>query len=197
MVSITHNESRAVNLLLRDFANDHNINQIAKELSLSPRGAYKILKKLENNKILTAKKVGNNIIYKINFENESTPDTCQFVLTERKTTPYIQAWIKDLEQLKELTELAILFGSVLEKGKQASDIDVLLVFEKKKFNKVQQKIKEINMIKTKKLHPIMQTKQDLILNIKKKDPVILKLINTGIVLWGRNILIEAIKDGQN
>jgi len=196
MVSITHNESRTINFLLRNFARDYNINQIAKELQLSPRGAYKILKKLGNNQILRSKKVGNNILYKINFEKDTTLDVCQFVLIEKKTTPYIQAWIKDLQPLKELTDLAILFGSVLTKDKKANDIDLLLVFDKKKFLKVQEEIKKINQIKSKKIHPVVQTKEDLVKNIKKRDPVVLEEIGTGIVLWGRNILVGAIKNGQ-
>lgn len=197
MVAITHNESRIVNFLLRNFARDYNINQIAKELKLSPRGAYKILKKLEDNQVLISKKVGNNMIYKINFEKDTTLDVCQFVLIEKKTTPYIQTWIKDLQSLKKSTDLAIMFGSVLTKGKQANDIDLLLVFEKENFSKVQEEIKKINQIKSKKIHPVIQTKEDLIKNIKKRDPAMLEEIRTGIILWGRNILAEAIKDGQS
>jgi DNA-binding Lrp family transcriptional regulator len=197
MVAITKNEARVMNFLLRNFSANYNINQISKEVNLSPRGAYKILKKLESNKILLSEKIGNNVIYKINFENDVSLDACQFVLAENEVTPYIQTWINDLQQLKEITEMAVLFGSLLTKEKQANDVDILLVFQREKLSKVQEQIKKINQIKSKKIHAVLQTKEDLIGNIKKRDMAILEEIRTGLVLWGRNILVEAIKHGKD
>ncbi len=197
MVSITENESRTINFLLRNFPKDYNINQLSRELKLSPRGAYKILKKLEEYKILSSKRIGNNIIYKINFSEDLALETCQLALNEKKAPPYIQTWINDLQPLKEITEMAILFGSILTKEKQAVDVDVLLVFGKENFLKVQEQIKKINQIKSKKIHAVIQTKEDLLSNIKKKDPAILEEIRTGLILWGRNIFVEAIKHGKD
>lgn len=197
MVSITKNEARVINFLFRNFSKDYNINQVAKEVKLSPRGAYRILKKLELQKILSSQRIGNNIIYKVNFEGDVTSDVCQFVLAEKETTPYLRTWINDIQLLKEITEMAILFGSILTKEKQAGDVDVLLVFPKENISKVQEQIKKINQIKSKKLHAIVQTKEDLLNNTKKRDSALLEEIRTGIVLWGRNIVVEAIKHDQN
>ncbi len=197
MVSITKNEARVINFLFRNFSKDYNINQIARELKLSPRGAYKILKKLELQKILSSQRIGNNIIYKVNFEGDVTSDVCQFALAERETTPYLRTWINDLQLLKEITEIAVLFGSILTKEKQAGDVDVLLVFPKENLAKVQEQIKKINQIKSKKVHTIVQTKEDLLNNIQKRDPAILEEVKTGLILWGRNILVEAIKHGKD
>ncbi len=197
MVSITPNEAKVVDFLLRNFSRAYNINQIAREMELSPRGAFKILKKLESNKTLHSQRIGNNIIYKINFENDTSLDVCQFVLTERKITPYLQTWINDLQPLKELTKMAVFFGSLLIKEKYAGDVDVLLVFPKENFSKVQEQIKKINQLKSKKIHAIIQTEEDLFSNIKKRDPALLGVIRTGLVLWGRNVLVEAIRHGQN
>ena len=197
MVAITKNEAKVVNFLLRNFSRDYNINQLAKEVKLSPRGAFKILKKLESNSILNSQKIGNNLIYKINFENDVSLDVCQFVLTEKETTPYIQTWINDLQSLREITKMAVLFGSILTKEKQANDVDILLVFPKENLAQVQEQIKKINQIKSKKNHAIVQTKEDLLNNVKKRDSALLEEIRTGMILWGRNILVEAIKHGQD
>lgn len=197
MVSITENESRTVNFLLRNFPKDYNINQLSRELKLSPRGAYKILKKLEQQKILLSKKIGNNIIYKINFLEELALELCQISLTEKEASPYLRTWINDIQPLKEFTEMALLFGSILTKEKQAGDVDLLLVFEKENWAKVQEQIKKINQIKSKKVHAVIQTKEDLLSNIKKRDSALLEEIRTGLVLWGRNILVEAIKHDQD
>jgi len=197
MVSITENEARVVEFLLRNFDSDYNINQIAKSIHLSPRGAFKILKKLESSKILSSQKIGNNLIYKINFDNDQCIDVCQFVLTGKEVTPYLKTWINDLQPLKEITEMALLFGSILTKEKQANDVDLLLVFPKDNLQKVDDKIKKINQIKSKKIHLVVQTKEDLLNNLKKRDSALLEEIKTGLVLWGRNVLVEVIKHDQN
>ena len=197
MVSITKNEARVINFLLRNFSKKYNINQLAKELQLSPRGAYKILKKLKNNDILSIQKIGNNHIYTINFNNDIALEVCQFVLIETKNTPYIKTWINDLQSLKKFAKIVILFGSILTKEKQANDVDVLLVFEKKNLLKIQDQIKKINQIKSKQIHAIVQTEKDLLNNIQKRDPALLEEIQTGLILWGRNILVEAIKHDQD
>ncbi len=197
MVSITENESRTVNFLLRNFPKDYNINQLSRELKLSPRGAYKILKKLEQQKILLSKRIGNNVIYKINFSEDRALEMCQVALTEKEVSPYLRTWINDLQPLKEFTEMALLFGSILTKEKQAGDVDLLLVFGKENLARVQEQIKKINQIKSKKIHAVIQTKEDLLSNIKKRDSAILEEIRTGLVLWGRSILVGAIKHDQD
>ena len=196
MVSLTTNEARTMDFLIRNFSKNYNINQLAKNLSISPGGIFKILKKLEKKKFLTENKMGNNIFYKINYKSYDALDACKFALTEKKTTPYISAWIKDLESLRINTELAVLFGSILSKGREAADIDILLVFDKKNIMNIENSIDKLNKTKPKKIHAVYQTKEDFIKNIKKQDKAILEEIRTGIILWGRDFLVEAIKDGQ-
>ena len=48
-----------------------------------------------------------------------------------------------------------------------------------------------------KIHAIFQTKEDLFNNLQKRDPALLEEIRTGMVLWGRNEVVEAIKHGQD
>jgi len=118
-------------------------------------------------------------------------------LADEKQSPYIRVQINELKKLKELVKIAILFGSVLTKEKEANDIDVLLVFDEKNFSEVENKIKEINSLTNKKFHAIYQTPKDFLENIKKKDKVIISGIKTGLVLWGRDLFLEALRNGQN
>ena len=197
MVSLTENESRAMGLLIRDFSKSYNINQLAKAINISPGGMFKLLKKLKSRDYLKEEKLGNNIFYKINYNSSESLDTCTFILSEKKLTPYLKVWLKDLESLRNKTAIAILFGSALEKAQKAGDIDILLVFNRKDLQGIESLIDRINKIKPKKLHTVYQTKQDLITNIKKQDKVIMEIIKKGIILWGGNSLVKAIKDGQD
>ncbi|PIN80724.1 hypothetical protein COV11_03365, partial [Candidatus Woesearchaeota archaeon CG10_big_fil_rev_8_21_14_0_10_30_7] len=61
---------------------------------------------------------------------------------------------------------------------------------KKKLNK----IKDTTPIK---IQDIVQTREDLIQNIKKEDPIILASIKKGIVLWGFSELVKIIENVKN
>ncbi len=197
MVSLTENEARAIDFLIRNFSQDYNINQLSRELKLSPRGIFKILKKLESENYLISKKQGNNIFYKINYESEEALEVCKFVLSERKASPFIKVQVNDLQKLRGLTKIAIIFGSALTKDKEANDIDAVIVFKEREFSKVEKTLEEVNSIKHKKIHAIYQTEEDLADNIRKGDKVLLSAIKTGMVLWGRDSFLEAIKNGKD
>jgi len=197
MVSLTENEARVMDFLVRNFLEKYNINQLAKKLSISPGGMFKILKKLRNQNFLISKEIGNNTFFDINYDSGDALDACKFALTEKKTTnPYVRIWIKNLAPLNEKAYLAILFGSVLMKGKEAKDIDVLLVHDRKDFDEINKIINNIQKIVTKEVHAISMTKEDLIKNINKENEAIIDAIKTGIVLWGRDILLEVVKNGK-
>jgi len=72
MQSFTKNESRVIDLLIRNFREKNSINEIGRRLSLSARGAYKILKKFESEGIVKPKAISNIISYKLDFSNIKT-----------------------------------------------------------------------------------------------------------------------------
>ncbi len=195
MVSLTENEAKTLDFLIRNFSIEYNINRLANALGISPGGMFKILRKLEKQGFLTEKKAGNNIFYKINFSSSDALDACKFAMAEKSLTPYVRVWVKDLEPVTEQAHIAILFGSVLKKGREAGDIDILLVFDKKRLKNVEEAIEKLNRIKPKKVHAIYQTMEDLTENIKKRDNAIMGEIRTGVILKGRDFLVEAIKHG--
>ena len=197
MVSLTKNEAKAIEFLLRNFSKQYSINRLAKELEISPGGMFKILKKLEARGLVKRKDLANSAFYSINYSSENALDACAFALSEKKTAPYTRMWISELEKLKDITYLAILFGSLLAKGREAGDVDALLIFDRKRIKEIDKAIDDLNMIKSKKIHAIYQTRDEFVKNIKNLDKAILEEIRAGIVLWGRDFLVEAIKDGQD
>ena len=197
MVSLTANEARTMDFLIRNFSIDYNINQLARALGISPGGMFKILRKLGKQGFLAEKKAGNNVFYKINYGSSDALDASKFAMAEKALTPYVRVWVKDLEPVIEQTDIALLFGSVLNKGREAGDIDILLVFDRKTLKNVEGAIEKLSRIKPKKVHAVYQTKDDLIENIKNRDKAILEEIRTGVILKGRDLLVEAIKHGQS
>ena len=196
MQSLTKNEARAIDFLIRNFKEKNSINELGRKLDISPRGIYKILKKLENINVIIPERIGNAIYYRINLAEDSALKLAEFVLMPGILNPYAKVQAEDLKQLKGIAQSCILYGSVLSKGKEARDIDTLIVLEKKNFSKVNNMLNKIKNMKPKKIHEMVQTKEDLINNIKNGDKVILDIIKKGSILWGAEIIVEAIKNGS-
>jgi len=186
-----------MDFLIRNFQERNSVNEIGKRLELSPMGAYKILKKLEKINAVVPEKIGNALYYKPNLNEEIGAKLSELVLIQNNLSPYAQIQAEDLNPLKDSTLCCVLFGSVLTKGKEANDIDILVILEKKDFSRVSKELSKIKSLKPKKIHELMQTKEDLLKNIQKGDKVILDIIKTGKILWGAEIIVEAIKNGSD
>lgn len=194
MVHISENELKTLNFLIRHFTEKYSINQLAKKLGITPKGLHKLLKRLEENNIVKPEKLANAVFYKINFASDLARKSAELSLFENIKLPYARVQAKDLDSLREFVLAAVLFGSVLKKGDKAGDIDVLLVFEKKNYQKVKKEVDEIQKIKPKHIQIVMQTPKDLINNLKKPDKVLLEILRTGKVLWGCEVIVSSIKE---
>ncbi len=192
MKNITNNEMLFVLSIFKNPEIEFNANNIAKHLRISSMGALKIAKKLEGERIITSNKLGKAKFYKLNLNNDYVKQYLKFLLKREaeQSLPYIKRWITEIKKIKN-ADCSILFGSILRK-KEAKDIDVLLVTDKKRFSRLTKEVEGINKINIKKIHPVYQTKQDLINNIKKQDNPILNAIK-GIVVFGEETAIDIIK----
>ncbi|MEK6984270.1 MAG: winged helix-turn-helix domain-containing protein [Nanoarchaeota archaeon] len=197
MFSLTVNEARIIDFLVRNFMERYSINALARKLEISHTGVHKILRKLERVNVVKPEKIGNSIYYKVNLDEGIGVKIAEFVIAQNELNSYAKVIEEDFKVLEPLVQSCILFGSVLQKGREARDIDVLLVFEKKNFKKVHQKLEEIREMKPKKIHDVMMTKEDLVKNIRKNDEVVLDIIKNGRVLWDSGILVEGIKNGTS
>ena len=75
-------------------------------------------------------------------------------------------------------------------------MDVLFIIEKENYESYKQALVTIQDITPVKIHEIVQTQGDLVQNLKKHDPVVVSAIQTGIVLWGYETLVQVIKDAN-
>jgi len=190
MKDITKNEMLFVLSIFKSPEIEYNANSIAKHIKISSMGALKIAKRLEKEGILTSKRLGKAVFYKLNFNNDYVKQYTDFLLKREseQADPYLKRWINEIKKIKN-ADASILFGSIIKKKKEAKDIDVLLIINRKKFFKLKEEIEEINLINVKKIHPIYQTEKDLKENIKKRDKPILNAIK-GIVIFGEDKLIN-------
>ncbi|MAG15869.1 hypothetical protein CMO88_02305 [Candidatus Woesearchaeota archaeon] len=193
MKDITNKEMLFVLTIFKSPEVEYNANSIAKSIGISSMGALKIAKRLEEENILVSRKLGKARFYKLNFNNEYAKQYIKFLLKRESEQAhfYVKRWISELKNIKS-ANLAILFGSVLKKHKEARDIDALLITDKKAFAKLKKELEDINLVNVKKLHPIYQTKDDFKKNIKKEDKVILNAIK-GVIVFGEDVAISLIR----
>ena len=171
---------------------EYNANNLAKHLKLSAMGSLKIAKRLQKEEILSAKKIGQASIYKINSNKDYALEYSRFLLKKeaQDSNPYIKRWINEIRKIKS-AKSAIIFGSVFQKNDKANDIDVLFIVEQRNLQKLKNEIEEINLLNSKKIHPIFQAEIDLENNIRKKDGVILNAIK-GVVVFGEDHIIKQL-----
>lgn len=193
-IQLTKNEAEVVLQILKNPERDFNANNISKVIGITSMGALKIMKNLEQNDILTSRKIGNYTIYKINLKNEYAFQFVKFLLIReaQQSSNYVKRWVTELRKIKE-AESAILFGSVLTKEEGARDMDVLFILKKNNFDALKKEINKLNELNEKNIHPIYQTTTDLKKNIIKEDRVILNAIK-GIVAFGEDKFISLIKE---
>ena len=90
-----------------------SINKIAKECKITPNGTYKILRKFENEGILSFKQISNIKSYYIDFGNRKSLNILELALTSDVTKKRIKYRIEDLKGMEKITEACILFGSYI------------------------------------------------------------------------------------
>jgi len=196
MRPLTDNEMRILLMLFKDLANKYNANSISKTVGITPMGALKILKSMEQENLVVSEKLGKASFYKPNLKDSYSKSCIRFLLQKEaeETKPKIKRWVSELRELSSVSKIGILFGSATQDPHAAKDIDILLVFEKDQAKSVEGMIQKKNRANIKKIRAVKQTEQDLKGNIKQKDKTLLSILRRGIVVFGYEELIEAIKD---
>ncbi len=193
MENITKNEMLFALTILKSPETAYNANSIARHIGITSMGALKIARRLERDKIIVSRELGKARFYMLNFQNTYATEYAKFLLRrEAEHAPaYARAWISELRKLKNAYS-AVLFGSVLRENEKANDIDVLLITDKRMFQKLKKEVEDINFVNAKKIHPVYQTREDMKKNIKKRDKVVLNAIK-GIVASGEDEIINLLE----
>ena len=188
-----NNEMHLLLSILKSPEINYNASSLARSLNISPMGALKIARRLENEGILLSKKIGKANIYRINTRNDYAKHYIKLLLKKevQDASPHVKRWIRELEKLENSLGV-ILFGSILRKEKEANDIDALIIVDKEGFEKVKKEVHSLNAINEKKIHALYQTKEDFKNNIKEENKVVLNALK-GIVIRGGDLIFELMQ----
>ena len=193
MVGLTNKESEIILHIFKNFSKEYNANSLSKEIKITSRGALKILKKLEERGILIGKKMGKATFYRPNLEDNYSVKLIETLLIS-EARDKASRWLHEFRDIYKNTEIVIIFGSIIKNYKDASDIDILFVLDKKYYNNINSFVEQKNKVLLKPIHTIIQTINDLRTNLKKKNPVIISAMRSGYVLYGYDKLVGVIKN---
>lgn len=183
----TATEKKALLTLIKDYTADHNANTLSKEIGISHVGTQKMLKRLEEQGLLTSKRIGNAIVYKPKLDDYTTK-FFSFLLADEARNH--QRWKEEFRDLSKEDRIVMIYGSAIRDYTTAKDIDIMVVTNKRE----DATIKRIDSVLPKPIHAIQLTEDDLKHNIRQKQEATVDIIRTAIVLFGQDKYLEVLKD---
>lgn len=189
---VLNTQQKTILRIFKDIGTSYNSRNLSKIIGISHVGEFKVLKKLEKDNILISKKIGNALIYSMNYKNNLTKQMVGISLTLE--SQIFRRWSEEFKSLEKKVLFVIIFGSILKDEISAKDIDILVVADKDSFNDIKKIIFDRNKISNKKIHLLLQKKDEFISDIDNMNNTILNIIKTGIILYGADEIIKIISE---
>ena len=192
MISLTKKERESLLLLFKDFSNFYNANYASKILGISHVGAQKIFKRLLDENLLTSRKIGKSINYKIALEDDYVRKLIAFLLADEANN--FKRWKEEFRELFKKERIILMFGSAIKNYEKAKDIDIMVIAGKNEYNDINKVLKEKEKILPKNLHAIKLTQKEMLNNLKDKNKALIEIIKNGIIFYGQDKYAEIIKN---
>ncbi len=189
-------ETEILKILLKQFTITWTITSLAKEINVSRVGIWKVLKRLEIEKLIILSSIGqgktSTFSINLNWENPVLEKRLFLILIEGAFKH--QKWINNFEELSSKIDFLILFGSILHTPKEANDIDILgVVSNKNNFSSIEKIIQKIQKTQIKKIHSENFIRTEFKEEIKKKNKIFIDAMKKGIILFGQEKFVKFIK----
>ncbi|MBI2652773.1 hypothetical protein HYX00_04880 [Candidatus Woesearchaeota archaeon] len=185
--------SRILKILLKNLTIEPTITSLAKEIELSRVGTWKLLKKLQSEKLIFLSKIGSGktstYSISLNWNNPLVEKNLALSLTEDALKN--QRWMNNFAELENKVDFLIIHGSIINSPQEANDIDILgIVSSKKKFIEIEKAIKKIQKAQMKKIHAINFTPTEFRQEIEKPNKAFIDAIKKGVILFGQEKFIK-------
>ncbi len=190
--------TKILKILLKDLAIKPTITSLANETGMSRVGIWKILKKLEAEKLVVLSSVGTGKtgIYSagLDWNNPLTGKILALALTEDALKN--QRWISNFAELEDKVDFLVIYGSIICFPKEANDIDILGVASKNKFLEIEESIKKAQKTQIKKIHSLNFTRTGFKQELEKPNRAFIDAVKKGIILFGQEKFIKFIRSVQ-
>lgn len=193
-IQFTKIEIQVLKYIFKHFKEKYNARQIAKILSLNHAHVNKLCNLLHKKELLLKEEIGNSIYYTFNYEKELSLKFIEYLLSlEKKEFPkWLSVLMHSLNKFNEHIKFGCVFGSSI-KNNRYNDVDILLVYDKKKtksINKIKNEIRKSELIE-KPIRYIEITEKDLMKN--KKDDIFYGILSENIIFHNPAKYTEMIR----
>ena len=198
MKTENHTADMVLSILLKEPFAMHTATSIAKSLRITRQGIWKTLNKLAEDKLINLEPVGDaktsTATMKLNWLNPVTEKMLSLILTKESLKQ--QRWRVNFAELENNASFLILFGSILNNQKEANDIDILAIENKKNFKAVEEIVIKVQQTQLKKIHIVDLTEIEFSQELKKPNKVYLDAVKNGVILYGQDNFIQFIRGLQ-
>ena len=189
-------QSRVLRILLKELAIKPTITFLAKEIGLSRVGIWKLIKKMQSEKMIVLIKIssGKTSAYSIslNWDNPLLVKNLEVVLTEDAIKH--QRWLNNFAGLEKKVDFLMLYGSIINSPKEANDIDILGVTpSKNNLLEIEKTIKNIQKTQIRKIHILNFTPAEFKEELEKPNKAFIDAIKKGIILFGRERFVKFLR----
>lgn len=187
---------KVLKIILKDFAVKSTISSLAKETGLSRVGMWKVIKKLDKEKLVLLSPIGTGktsaSTINLNWENPLVEKNLSLVLTEDAIKQ--QRWISNFSELENKADFIIIYGSIIYSPKEANDIDILSILNKKNFKQIDKVLNTIQKTQIKKIHALNFTQEEFKKELEKPNKAIIDAVKKGIILFGQENFVRFMKN---
>ena len=187
--------TKILKILLKDLAIKPTITFLAKEVGMSRVGTWKVLKKLEAEKLVILSPIGTGktsaCSISLNWENPIVEKMLSLALTEDAIKN--QRWLSNFKEIEDKADFLLIYGSIIHSPKEANDIDILGVTSKNKFLEIEESIQKIQKTQVKKIHALNLTPAEFKGELEKPNKALIDAVKKGIILFGQEKFIKLIK----
>ena len=191
----TDNKEKILELIFKEPSILHTATSISGSLNITRQGVWKALNRLEKDNFVNLEPLNkartSTTIIKLNWSNPLTEKILSLILVKESLKQ--QKWRVIFEDLEDKTDFLILFGSILNKPKEANDIDIITVSDKKKFKRIEDIIMKIQKTELKKIHIIDMVAAEFREELTNHNKAYIDAVKKGVILYGQDNFIKFMK----
>ena len=193
-ISFTKIEIKIAKHLFKHYKKKYNARQLAKALDINHAHTNNLCNLLLQKELLLKEDLGNSAYFTFNYRNQYAIKLIAYLLSlEKKEFPdWMAVPLYELEEFIPHIQLGLVFGSSI-KRKNFNDIDVLLVYDKKNTQKIQDIKKSIikSQLVDQPIRYVEITDQDIERN--KDKPVFYSMLSESLVFYNPDNYIDAVE----
>ncbi len=190
--------SRLLKILLTNLTLKPIVTSLAKEIKMSRVGAWKAVKKLEAEKLVTVSTLGESKtsiqMVSLNWQNPLVEKYLALYLTEDALKQ--QRWRSNFQELEGKLDFLIIFGSIINAPKEANDIDIISIVSDGNFQKIERILQKVQKTQSLKIHALNLTPEEFRLELGKSSGAFVEAVKKGVVLFGQEKFIEFMRNGK-